>query len=387
MVRRFSTFISLAVVMLTVTASSWAQREGFISVEGASLKSKLDQATGQGRAKQARFWVAYSFDVRPGVAIDAEFNDGRGNTTIVNGSSVSMGSKVETRNVGVFLLYEPGAGLIERVELYNLDRRREYSGHPVYWLGRAGNEESLTLLKGLIESNQTNRIGEKAIAALALHDDPRVDNILEDYARRSTNEKVRSTAVFWLGQTPGHHPFLADLVRNEQESVKIRKEAAFSIGVSQDPQAMATLQNLYGSISNREVKKQIIFAASVNRSETFDGSPRRRDDAGVDFLIKVAESDPDRDVRKQALFWLGQKAGQRSLDALGKAVEGSDDDTEVQKQAVFAISQRPKDEAVPLLIKIAKTHSKPAVRKQAIFWLGQTGDERALEFFKEVLTK
>jgi HEAT repeat protein len=59
----------------------------------------------------------------------------------------------------------------------------------------------------------------------------------------------------------------------------------------------------------------------------------------------------------------------------------------VQKQAVFAISQRPRDEAVPLLIRIAKTHPKAAVRKQAIFWLGQTGDERALEFFKEVLLK
>ena len=74
-------------------------------------------------------------------------------------------------------------------------------------------------------------------------------------------------------------------------------------------------------------------------------------------------------------------------DVLGKMVESHDADTEVQKQAVFAISQRPKDEAVPLLIKIARTHAKPEVRKQAIFWLGQTGDERALEFFKEILTK
>jgi HEAT repeat protein len=210
--------------------------------------------------------------------------------------------------------------------------------------------------------------------------------MLEDFARRSTNEKVRSTSVFWLGQTPGHHAFLADLVRNEQESVKLRKEAAFSIGAGRDPQAMSTLQNLFSSVSDREVKKHIVFAASINRSEGPDAASKKRDDAGVDFLIKVAESDPDREVKKQALFWLGQKAGQRSLDALGKVVESTDDDTEVQKQAVFAISQRPKDEAVPLLIKIAKTHSKPEVRKQAIFWLGQTGDERALEFFKEVLT-
>ena len=69
------------------------------------------------------------------------------------------------------------------------------------------------------------------------------------------------------------------------------------------------------------------------------------------------------------------------------ALDSSDADTEVQKQAVFAISQRPKDESVPLLIKIAKTHASPAVRKQAIFWLGQTGDERAVDFFKEILLK
>jgi HEAT repeat protein len=78
-------------------------------------------------------------------------------------------------------------------------------------------------------------------------------------------------------------------------------------------------------------------------------------------------------------------AGNRSLQVLGDTVDSNDADTEIQKQAVFAISQRPKDEAVPLLIKIARTHSKAEIRKQAIFWLGQTGDERALEFFKEIL--
>ncbi|HVG17952.1 MAG TPA: HEAT repeat domain-containing protein [Blastocatellia bacterium] len=385
MIRRLFAFTSLIVLTMVLTNNSLAQREGFIPVEGASLKAKQDAATSQGRARQANFWVAYAFDVRPGVAIDYEFNNGKGGTTIVNGASISTGSKVETRNVGVFLLYEPG-GSVQSVELYNLDRRRDYSGYKVYWLGRAGNEESLSLLRGLVESNQTNKVSEKAVAAVALHDDARVDNMLEDFARHSTSEKVRSTSVFWLGQTPGHHAYLGELVRNEQESVKLRKEAAFSIGAGRDPQAMATLQNLFSSVSDREVKKQIIFAASINRGEGPDGDSKKRDDAGVDFLIKVAESDPDREVKKQALFWLGQKAGQRSLDALGKVIEGSDDDTEVQKQAVFAISQRPKDEAVPLLIKIARTHQKPEVRKQAIFWLGQTGDERALEFFKEVLT-
>ena len=54
---------------------------------------------------------------------------------------------------------------------------------------------------------------------------------------------------------------------------------------------------------------------------------------------------------------------------------------------ICAPSIGPKNESVPLLINIAKTHPNAVVRKQAIFWLGQTGDERAVEFFKELLLK
>jgi HEAT repeat protein len=384
-----SLFAIMLFVTLTVSDTTKAQREGFISVEGTSLKSKLDAAISRGRANSAgsRFWAAYSFDVRPGVAVDVEIHDGRGNTTIVNDTSFSIGSKIETRNLGIFLLYDQTASAVERVEVFNLDRKHEYSGYPVYWLGRAANEESLNFLKSLTESSQNARVPEHAVLALSLHDDPRVEAMLEDLVRRSNNDKVRSSAVFWLGQSPGHHALLAEIARNEQEKASLRKEAVFSIGAGKDPSAMSTLQNMYGSISNREVKKQIIFAASINKDNDEPSAKNRSDDEGVNFLIKVAETDEDRELKKQALFWLGQKAGKRSLDALNKAVDSDDADTEVQKQAVFAISQRPKDEAVPLLIKIAKTHAKPAVRKQAIFWLGQTGDERALDFFKEILSK
>ena len=54
---------------------------------------------------------------------------------------------------------------------------------------------------------------------------------------------------------------------------------------------------------------------------------------------------------------------------------------------MFALSQLPKDEGVPLLIQVAKNNKNPAVRKQAIFWLGQSQDPRALDFFAQVLGK
>ena len=55
------------------------------------------------------------------------------------------------------------------------------------------------------------------------------------------------------------------------------------------------------------------------------------------------------------------------------------------KKAVFALSQLPKDEAVPQLIHVAETNKDPVVRKEAFFWLGQSGDPRALTFMESVL--
>ncbi len=350
------------------------QRPGFVAVEGANLRNRMDAAVRLGRAASARFWTAYAFDVRPGVSVDFEWS---GRRTSVNGTNISFDSTRETRNLGIFLLREPNSDAVSRVEIYNLDRDREYSGYRVYWLGRAGNEESLNLLRALVEGQQTTRVSEHATMAIALHDDPRVAGMLKNFVQQSSVEKVRKNAVFWLGQIGGETPFLADLVRNENEAREVRKQAAFAIGVSKDSAALSTLQSLYPSITQRDVKNQIIFAASINENK----------DAAVNFLIDIAGKDADRESRKQAIFWLGQKAGERSLGALKDTVDSADADTEIQKQAVFAISQRSKDESVPLLIKIAKTHSNPAVRKQAIFWLGQTGDERAVDFFKEILLK
>ena len=36
-------------------------------------------------------------------------------------------------------------------------------------------------------------------------------------------------------------------------------------------------------------------------------------------------------------------------------------------------------------MSLAKTHKSYEVRKQAMFWLGQSGDPRALAFFVDVL--
>jgi hypothetical protein len=108
--------------------------------------------------------------------------------------------------------------------------------------------------------------------------------------------------------------------------------------------------------------------------------------AALDRLISSARDGATSHIRGQSLFWLSQRAGERAVGAISEAI-ARDPETDVKKRAVFALSQLPKDEGVPLLIQVARTNGNPAVRKQAMFWLGQSKDPRALRFFEEILFK
>jgi hypothetical protein len=94
-----------------------------------------------------------------------------------------------------------------------------------------------------------------------------------------------------------------------------------------------------------------------------------------------------RRSREQAVFWLGQAAGEAAVVDLTAMVGEDTLDRDVREHAVFALSQQPRDVGVPALIQIARTNRDPEVRKKAFFWLGQTGDPRALALFEEVLTR
>ena len=106
----------------------------------------------------------------------------------------------------------------------------------------------------------------------------------------------------------------------------------------------------------------------------------------VPELIRLARNDRSDEIRKHALFWLGQKAGEKAIGELQRAVD-EDPDDDVKQHAVFAISQLPRERAVPILINLVKTHKNPNVRKRAIFWLTQTGDPRALDLIEEILMR
>lgn len=376
-------FASAFVLAVAVTAVSQTTKN-FTPVEGANLKAKIDNAIVQGKASATTglFWVGYQFEVRPGVAIDFEIVNPDGNVYFSNdGWSVMSDPRYETRELGVFFLYEKARDSFTRAEVYNLRREHQFSSYPVYWAGKASNEESLNYLKSFVDSStpEVNRLADRAAFAIALHDDARVEGILTELIKRPASESIRNRAIYWLGYTPeseSKNALLAGIVRSSNETSDARQQAMSALGMSRAAATLPLLESLYETMTTRDLKRSALNG--IARNDNRDGA--------ATYLIQVAQSATDIELRKSAVGGLGRVSGDKSLSFLSNTLDNSPE-LEMQKQAVRAIGRRPKDEAIPILIRTARNHPRIEVRKLAVQMLGQTRDERAIAVLGELLAK
>ena len=128
--------------------------------------------------------------------------------------------------------------------------------------------------------------------------------------------------------------------------------------------------------SSGDVAERAIFPASI--ADSVEIWPR---------LLRLAknESRPN-DARRAAVFWLSMIAADVAVEELGELVNDAEGDLEIRKMALFGLSQLSGGQGGPALLDVARTSENRELRKQAIFWLGQTDDPRAIALFEEILT-
>ena len=237
---------------------------------------------------------------------------------------------------------------VAKIRTFTPECELDAGGLPFLWLTGVNAAESIRLLLSIAKdtagaTREQVRKADSAVGAIALHADPAADPALEELEGSSHPDQVRRQAIFWLGNARGQRGFeVVSRVVREDPSDKIREHAVFALTQNKDPKAL-------------------------------------------NVVLEVAHNDKSPRVRGQALFWLAQRAQQKMAESAISDAIANDPETEVKKKAVFALTQMPSGEGVPLLIQVARTNRNPEVRKQAMFWLGQSKDSRALAFIEEVL--
>lgn len=110
-------------------------------------------------------------------------------------------------------------------------------------------------------------------------------------------------------------------------------------------------------------------------------------------LLAIAKDTETRSkaTRMEAVTWLSRFAtaalAGRPNDPFFEDEESVSESEELKRHAVFVLSQLPRNEGVPQLLDVARSNPSWRVRSQALFWLGQSGDPRAITLFESVLTR
>ena len=250
------------------------------------------------------------------------------------------------RRKAVFLLSQKRTDETARIllDIVRHDPDQEVREQAVFWLSQVPGDETVAALDSILRDPKTPpEIQEKAIFALSQHRSARAGAILRDFAaRRDANSDLREKAIFWIGQnrSPDNAQFLKDLYAkvesddlkdkiifslsqmggadnyrwlmdialNQAEDIEIRKKALFWAGQGHNVD-VADLVRLYDSMKDRDMREQLIFVYS-----------QRREDAALDKLFDIGKNDPDRELRKKAIFWIGQSRSPRAVEYLQQLI-------------------------------------------------------------------
>ncbi|MGH7654781.1 MAG: HEAT repeat domain-containing protein [Gemmatimonadaceae bacterium] len=226
------------------------------------------------------------------------------------------------------------------------DPDKETREQAVFWLSQVESDKAVPLIEQILKTSTDESMQDKAIFALSQKSGDNAQQALREFASRDdVSEHLREQAIFWLGQRPS------------DENAKFLRE-------------------LFAKTSNSAAKDKIIFSISQTRN---DGNDQWLLDQAVNTKNSMA-------LRKQALFWAGQ-TGSVDMAKLGSLYDKASEE-EFKKQVIFVLSQRSSSpEAVDKLIDIAKNETNKSLRKDAIFWLGQSHDPRALKALQDLINR
>ncbi len=222
------------------------------------------------------------------------------------------------------------------------DPDEEVRKQAVFWLAQTRDSRVPAVLRDLIRSG-SRELQKNAVFSLSQFAGGEGNAALRDLAGSdNTPEEIRSEAIFWLGQRnskengdflrelfkrvrshdlkdkiifslsqqrgTGSEQWLIDIAMDQSESTEIRKQALFWAAQNKSV-AFERLAQMYDRTSDTEIKEQLIFGFSQRNSRE-----------AVDKLMSIARSDRDKEMRKKAIFWLGQSRDPRVLDFLAELI-------------------------------------------------------------------
>ena len=258
---------------------------------------------------------------------------------------------VELRRQAVFLVSQhmtaESIDILLDLAHRNPDPDAEVRENAVFWLSQVRSDEAMDALEAILRESTDEELRENAVFAISQHGSERSVRALRDVAERADMPRdLRENAIFWIGQSSSAggagylmelygrlddeelkesvlfgvsqssgeeaRAWLVERAMDPTESVELRNNALFWAGQS-GALGLAELRALYGTLGadEQELKEQVVFVASQQSGTE-----------AVDFLMDIARTETDSELRENAIFWLGQSNDPRVPEFLLQLIRG-----------------------------------------------------------------
>ena len=239
------------------------------------------------------------------------------------------------RRKAVFIVSQQRSSETETLLLdaVRTDPDREVREQAVFWMGQVHSPRAVAALDSILKNAEDAELRDKALFAITQQRGEQASAVLRRVIEdESQTQEIREKAIFWLGQQrstenaqylkqmfdrtqsaelrekimfslgqmrgEGNDQWLLGIAADRKYSIDTRKQALFNAG--QNRAAIAELVGLWTRLEEREMKEQLIFVLHD-----------RKEQVAVDKLIDIAKNEKDVELRKKAIFWLGQSRDPR----------------------------------------------------------------------------
>ena len=272
-------------------------------------------------------------------------------------------------------------------------------------------DRALPLLKRVLERRDpcSYVLRRKAVFLVSQKGGEEAADILVQTAKNDPDRETREQAVFWLGQTQSERAvtLLEDILKNSNDK-EIKDKALFSLSQHRSARAGQILRDFAErSSEDTELREQAIFWLGQKRSEEnanylkglyarvntdalkdkiIFSLSQQRGFGNPEWIMNIALDPKESIEMRKQALFWAGQTG-ASTESFASLYDKMSD-FEIKEQLIFVLSQRGRDaKAIDKLMDIAKNDRDKELRGKAVFWLGQSRDPRALKYLEELISK
>jgi hypothetical protein len=181
------------------------------------------------------------------------------NAAAIRDSTAGRGGAVDD-NLGALSMHATPRATDVLVSLASADSSPYLREKAAFWLGAQRGHEGLLALRQLVRSEQDGKLREKLTFDISINSDPAATDDLIQLAKSDDDSRVRAQALFWLAQKAGKKAIgtLNASIENDP-NFEVKKKAVFALSQLPREESVPQLVHVADTNSNFAIRKEAIF--------------------------------------------------------------------------------------------------------------------------------